>query len=110
MIWPEMIFCNHFGRTMLKNPTIINIIFKILHVSLDKKSLFSAMALCLVKLFPVAPHSYYIGAEYEHVEKEKTQLFSTRQQCGKWNCSNVSQNDSLFLDSLLLSHHLECEK
>lgn len=98
---------------MLKNPTIINIIFKILHVSLDKKSLFSVIALCLVKLLPVAPHSYYIGAEYEHVEKEKTQLFSTRQQCGKWNCINVAQaslqNDSLFLDSLL-SHHLECEK
>lgn len=76
---------------MLKNPTIINIIFKILHVSLDKKSLFSVIALCLVKLLPVAPHSYYIGAEYEHVEKEKTQLFSTRQQCGKWNCINVAQ-------------------
>ncbi len=39
----------------------MNIIFKILHVSLDKKSLFSVIALCLVKLLPVLPHSYYIG-------------------------------------------------
>lgn len=58
-------FCNHFSSVhymySAENPAIMNIIFKILYVSLDKKSLFSVIALCPVKLLPVLPHSYYIG-------------------------------------------------
>lgn len=89
--------CHH-----VENPTIINIIFKILHVSLDKKGLFSVIALCPVKLLPDVPHSYYIGVEYEHVEKEKMQLFSTQQQCGKWKHINVAQACRITLCSLAL--------
>lgn len=96
-------------RHHVENPTITNIIFKILHVSLDKKGLFSVIALRPEKLLPDVPHSYYIEACWKR--ENPTFLHSTT---AMWKmearrCCASLQNDSLFLASLL-SHRLECEK